>query len=176
MGQAKTLGATFVARSFSGDKAQLVPLIQAGMRHNGFALIDVLSPCVTFNDHEGSTKSYAFTRKHIRHMTETDFVPHANEIVAEIARQGTTNVTMHDGSVMRFTRLPENYDVTDRESAFSYIRSHPDEVLTGVIYADENVQDMHEMNNTPAFSLTKVPMEKLCPGSAALGELMADFR
>ena len=171
-----SLGATFIARAFSGDKEQLVPILKAAFSHRGFALVDVISPCVTFNDHEGSTKSYAFTRKHIRHMTETDFVPHANEIVAEIARQGTTNVTMHDGSVMRFTRLPENYDVTDREGAFSYIRSHADEVLTGVIYADENVQDMHEMNNTPAFSLTNVPMEKLCPGSASLAELMADFR
>ena len=88
------------------------------------------------------------------------------EAVSRVAQDG----------VMRFRRLPEHYDVTDRECAFSYIRSHSDEVLTGVIYADESVPDMHEMNNTPEFSLTKVPMEKLCPGSAALGELMADFR
>src|SRR5450755_2182995 len=93
------LGATFVARSFSGDKEQLVPILKAALSHKGFALVDVISPCVTFNDHEGSTKSYLHTRQHLLHATETDFVPHAQEIVAEIAPTGGTNVTMHDGSV-----------------------------------------------------------------------------
>src|SRR5271156_167255 len=101
-----SLGATFIARSFSGDKEQLVPILKAALSHRGFALVDVISPCVTFNDHEGSTKSYLHTRRHLLHATETDFVPHAQEIVAEIAPAGGTNVTMHDGSVLRFTRLP----------------------------------------------------------------------
>src|SRR5271166_2757398 len=116
-----SLGATFIARSFSGDKEQLVPILKAAIAHRGFALIDVISPCVTFNDHEGSTKSYLYTRQHLLPATETDFVPNAREIVAEIAPTGVTNVTMHDGSVLRFTRLPDDYDVTDRQKAFSYL-------------------------------------------------------
>ena len=115
------IGATFVARSFSGDKEQLVPILKAGLAHRGFALIDVISPCVTFNDHEGSTKSYIYTRQHLLAATESDFVPPASEIVAEIAQPGGTNVTMHDGSVLRFTRVPENYDVSDRMAAMQYL-------------------------------------------------------
>src|ERR1700684_3008067 len=139
-----SLGATFVARGFSGDKEQLVPILKAGLAHRGFALVDVISPCVTFNDHEGSTKSYLHTRQHLLHATETDFVPHAREIVAEIARTGATNVTMHDGSVLRFTRLPEDYDVTDRQKAFAYLKEHSMEVVTGVLFADACVRGLHE--------------------------------
>src|SRR5712671_1713082 len=95
-----SLGATFVARSFSGDKEQLVPILKAGLSHRGFALVDVISPCVTFNDHEGSTKSYKYTRSKYHVATETDFVPHASEILADIAPSGQTNITMHDGSVL----------------------------------------------------------------------------
>src|SRR5215472_8558628 len=108
---ALSLGASFVARAFSGDKQQLVPILKAGLAHQGFAIVDVISPCVTFNDHEGSTKSYLYTRQHLTQATESDFVPDAREIVAEIAPVGITNVTMHDGSVLRFTRLPVDYDV-----------------------------------------------------------------
>src|SRR5579863_9313840 len=95
------LGATFVARSFSGDKEQLVPILKAAISHRGFALVDVISPCVTFNDHSGSTKSYLYTRRHLQRATESDFVPPATEILATIAQNGTTNVTLHDGSVVR---------------------------------------------------------------------------
>src|SRR5262245_24446493 len=101
---ALTLGATFVARSFSGDKAQLVPLLRAGLSHKGFALIDVISPCVTFNDHEGSTKSYRYTREKNVEVAHADFVPLRREISAEIASDAVTSVTMHDGSVVRFTK------------------------------------------------------------------------
>src|SRR6202521_1432779 len=94
-----SLGATFIARSFSGDKDQLVPILKAALTHRGFALVDVISPCVTFNDHEGSTKSYMHTRQHLLHATETDFVPNAQEILAQIGTNGTTAVTMHDGTV-----------------------------------------------------------------------------
>jgi len=173
---ALSLGATFVARSFSGDKQQLVPILKAGLAHRGFALVDVISPCVTFNDHEGSTKSYLYTRRHTQAATESDFVPPASEIVAEIARSGGTNVTMHDGSVLRFTRTPDNYDVNDRMAAMTYLKDHPAEVVTGVLFADESVPDMHEMNNTPAQALTKLPFEKLCPGAGELARLQEDFR
>jgi 2-oxoglutarate ferredoxin oxidoreductase subunit beta len=171
-----SIGATFVARSFSGDKEQLVPILKAALSHRGFALVDVISPCVTFNDHEGSTKSYLHTRQHLLQATETDFVPNAQEIVAEIAPQGGTNVTMHDGSVLRFTRVPENYDVTDRQEAFAYLKDHPDEVVTGVLFADESVPDLHEMNRTPPTPLVNLPYETLCPGALELQQLQNEFR
>jgi 2-oxoglutarate/2-oxoacid ferredoxin oxidoreductase subunit beta len=171
-----SLGATFVARSFSGDKEQLVPILKAALSHRGFALVDVISPCVTFNDHEGSTKSYLHTRKHLSYATESDFVPHAQEIVAEIAPTGVTNITMHDGSVLRFTRLPEDYDVSDRQKAFAYLKQHPDEVVTGVLFADESVPGMHEMNRTPQTALVDLPYETLCPGAAQLERLQEEFR
>ena len=171
-----SLGATFVARSFSGDKQQLVPILKAALSHRGFALVDVISPCVTFNDHEGSTKSYLYTRRHQVAATESDFVPPASEIVAEIAKSGGTNVTMHDGSVLRFTRVPEDYDVSNRMAAMTYLKDHAGEVVTGVLFADENVGDVHEMNNTPATALSKLPFDKLCPGSAELARLQEAFR
>jgi 2-oxoglutarate ferredoxin oxidoreductase subunit beta len=171
-----SIGATFVARSFSGDKEQLVPILKAALSHRGFALVDVISPCVTFNDHEGSTKSYLHTRQHLLEATESDFVPDAREIVAEIAPTGCTNVTMHDGSVLRFTRVPEDYDVTDRQKAFAYLKEHPNEVVTGVLFADEGVPDMHEMNRTPKKALVDLPYETLCPGAAALEQLQNEFR
>jgi len=171
-----SIGATFIARSFSGDKEQLVPILKAALSHRGFALVDVISPCVTFNDHEGSTKSYLHTRQHLLHATETDFVPQAQEIVAEIAPQGGTNVTMHDGSVLRFTRVPVDYDVTDRQKAFAYLKQHADEVVTGVLFADESVPDLHEMNRTPPTALVNLPYEKLCPGALELQQLQNEFR
>jgi 2-oxoglutarate ferredoxin oxidoreductase subunit beta len=171
-----SLGATFIARGFSGDKEQLIPILKAALSHRGFALVDVISPCVTFNDHEGSTRSYLYTRRHLLDATETDFVPHAQEIVAEIAPTGGTNVTMHDGSVLRFTRLPEDYDVTDRQKAFAYLKQHPGEVVTGVLFADESVPDLHEMNRTSKTPLVNLPHERLCPGALQLEQLQAEFR
>ncbi|MFN2604501.1 MAG: thiamine pyrophosphate-dependent enzyme, partial [Gemmatimonadaceae bacterium] len=107
---AMTLGATYVARSFSGDKQQLVPLIQAGLSHKGFALIDVLSPCVTFNDHEGSTKSYAYTREHYEPAVHADFIPLEREITADYKEGETLPVVMHDGSRIVLRKLDGNYD------------------------------------------------------------------
>ena len=173
---ALSIGATFVARSFSGDKEQLIPILKAGLMHRGLALIDVISPCVTFNDHEGSTRSYIYTRQHLHEATEANFVPPQHEIVAEIAKQGGTNVTMHDGSVIHFSRVPDNYDVSDRMAAMQYLREHPAEVVTGILYADESVQDMHEMNRTPSTPLAHLPYEKLCPGAAALDAMQNTYR
>jgi 2-oxoglutarate ferredoxin oxidoreductase subunit beta len=173
---ALSLGATFVARSFSGDKAQLVPILKAALSHRGFALVDVISPCVTFNDHEGSTKSYLYTRQHLSQATESDFVPNAQEIVAEIAPAGVTAVTMHDGSILRFTRVPEDYDVTDRQKAFDYLKQHTGEVVTGVLFADESQPDMHEMNRTPKTALVNIPYESLCPGALEMEKLQSEFR
>ncbi len=173
---ALSIGATFVARSFSGDKEQLVPILKAAIAHRGFALVDVISPCVTFNDHNGSTKSYLYTRKHMQKTTEADFVPPATEILATIGQSGTTTVTMHDGSVVRFTAVPAHYDPTNRQQVLTYLQENRDAIATGLLYVDESVADMHEMNHTPATPLSQLPPEKLCPGAAALHELQEDFR
>ena len=173
-----SLGATFIARAFSGDKEQLVPILKAGMKHRGFALVDVLSPCVTFNDHEGSTKSYLHVRKQARAATETDFVEPSTEILAHIGVDGAVSVTMHDGSVVALKGVPEDYDPTDRERVFSYLqeRQAKGEIVTGLLYIDEEVPNLHELNGTPEDALIKLPFEKLCPGSAALEELQEEYR
>ncbi len=173
-----SMGATFLARSFSGDKAQLVPILKAAVAHNGLALIDVISPCVTFNDHEGSTKSYRFMREHEVKEIETDFVPLRDEIQASIPADGATEVAMHDGSVVRFRSVPTGYDPHDRQKVEEYIRERHTrgEIVTGLLYVDETALDVHEMNHTPAEGLNRVAYEKLCPGAAALAELQEDFR
>ncbi len=172
-----SIGATFIARSFSGDKRQLVPILEAAVAHRGFALIDVISPCVTFNDHEGSTKSYLYTREHDIHATYTDFVPPRDEIVASIPSGGIT-IPMHDGSLVRFRDVPENYDPTNRESVEAYLhdRREAGEIATGLLYLDPDVPDMHAIANTADRPLTQVPYEDLCPGSAALDKLQEAFR
>jgi 2-oxoglutarate/2-oxoacid ferredoxin oxidoreductase subunit beta len=175
---ALTLGASFVARSFSGDKGQLVPIIKAGLRHRGFALIDVISPCVSFNDHEKSTKSYRYTRQHYHEVAAIDFVPLRHDISAEAAPAGVTAVTMHDGSVVRFRQVAEEYDPTDRDAAYQFVRAHQarGEVVTGLLYLDEHAPEMHEAYATDDRPRVDVPYEELCPGSAALAELMEEYR
>jgi len=173
-----SLGATFLARSFSGDKEQLVPIVKAALAHRGFALVDVVSPCVTFNDHSGSTKSYLHTRKHAVRATEADFIPHASEIVAEIGPSETTTVTMHDGSVVRFRSVPKNYDPTNREAVMSCLQEHQGrgEIVTGLLYVNESVPDVHEMSRTTDTPLVNIPWQELCPGSAALDSLQEEYR
>ena len=173
-----SLGATFVARSFSGDKEQLVPILKAAIAHRGFALVDVVSPCVTFNDHTGSTKSYQYTRNNMLKVNETDFVPPASEILATIGTNGAVNVAMHDGSIVRFKGVPPDYDPTDRRKVYDYLTEHQGkgEVLTGLLYVDESVADLHELSGTPDEALSKMPYEKLCPGSKVLSELQEEYR
>ena len=175
---ALSLGATFIARSFSGDKEQLVPIMKAAIAHNGFALIDVISPCVTFNDHEGSTKSYKFMRDHEVKEVETDFVPIRAEIRAKIPVDDAIEVTMHDGSVVRFRSVPEGYDPHDRMKVEEYIRDREGrgEIVTGLLYVDESAKELHEMNATPARALAKLPYASLCPGAAELATMQMDFR
>jgi 2-oxoglutarate/2-oxoacid ferredoxin oxidoreductase subunit beta len=175
---AMTLGAPFVARSFSGDKDQLVPLLQAGMRHRGFALIDVLSPCVTFNDHEGSTKSYAYTREHYEPAVNVDFIPMQREITAQYAEGEALPVVMHDGTRIVLRKLDTSHDPTDRTRAAAHVqeRMGAGEYLTGLLYLDPTSRDFHEINQTPDGPLNRVPYEKLSPGSQALGKLLARYR
>ncbi len=173
-----SIGATFIARSFSGDKEQLVPILKAAIAHQGFALLDIISPCVTFNDHEGSTKSYLHTRAHQVRLTQTDFVPPREEIVAAIPSHSPAGVVMHDGSLVRFRAVPEGYDPTDRSSVFAYLqeRSTLGEITTGLLYIDESVGDIHARNGTPDQPLAHIPYQKLCPGSAELERLQESFR
>jgi 2-oxoglutarate ferredoxin oxidoreductase subunit beta len=176
---ALSVGATFVARGFSGDKTQLVPILKAGLRHRGFALIDVISPCVSFNDHEGSTKSYRHTREHYHDVAPVDFVPLRKEITATREESaGAMAVTMHDGSVLRFRGVSEDYDPTNRDAAYAHVRrlQAEGEIVTGLLYVDPSAADMHAINDTVEGPLTDVPYGELCPGSAALEALMEEFR
>ena len=175
---AMTLGASFVARSFSGDKAQLVPLIQAGLRHKGFALIDVLSPCVTFNDHEGSTKSYTYTREHYEPAVHADFVPLEREILADYGAGEAFPVRMHDGSGIVLRKQDVAYDPTDRITAAAQIQEHmkAGEYLTGLLHVDQSQREFHDINATPDAPLNSLPYEALSPGSKALEKVLSRYR
>jgi 2-oxoglutarate ferredoxin oxidoreductase subunit beta len=173
-----SLGATFIARSFSGDKEQLVPILKAAFAHRGLALIDVVSPCVTFNDHSGSTKSYVYTRKNELRATAADFVPSEKEILAHISPNGATTVTMHNGGTLKFTAVPPDYDPSDRRRVSAYLQEHQGtgEIVTGLLFVDESTPDFHEMSQTSDTALASIPYEKLCPGSDALHKLQEEFR
>jgi 2-oxoglutarate ferredoxin oxidoreductase subunit beta len=175
---ALSLGGSFVARSFSGDKDQLVPLIKAGVRHRGFALIDVISPCVTFNDHEDSTKSYAHVREFAHAAIHADFVPPAGAIAAAYAEGEVLPVELHDGSRVLLRKLAKDYNAGSRGAALEYVRArHRDgEIVTGLLYVDGSDPDMHEINGTVATPLARLPHEQLCPGREALLTLQKRFR
>ena len=175
---AMTLGATFVARSFSGDKEQLVPILEAALRHRGFALIDVISPCVTFNDHVGSTKSYMYTREHYHEVTEASLVPIRSPIEAQQGPGVATRVKLHDGSVVTLRSVDAGYDPTDRAVAVAHLTKlqAAGEIATGLLYLEENDDDMHAMNRTVPRDLHDLPFEDLCPGAGALDALMDEFR
>src|SRR5690242_4731471 len=133
------LGATFVGRSFSGDKKQLQAMLKAALAHRGTVLLDVISPCVTFNDHEGSTKSYKFVIDHEEPLHDVSFVPHFENIAVEYDEGAAVNVTMHDGSTLLLRKLEHDYDPTQKTEAIRRVmQSHEaGEVLTGVLYRSE---------------------------------------
>jgi 2-oxoglutarate ferredoxin oxidoreductase subunit beta len=172
------LGATFVGRSFSGDKEQLVPLIKAALAHPGAAFIDVVSPCVAFNNHAGSTKSYDYVREHNEAVNKIDFMPRRSEITAAYAPGEVTEVTQHDGSVLRLRKIATDYDATDRLGAMSYIATHQarGEVVTGLLYVDPQAQDLHAHLSTPARPFNTMGAAQLCPGSAALERINQSLR
>lgn len=175
---ALTLGATFVARSFSGDKAQLVPILKAGLVHRGFAFVDVISPCVTFNDHEGSTKSYQYTRDHNVEVVQADFVAPADEIAVEYEPGAAHSVMLHDGSWVRLRKVAEDYDPADRDRAYQFIREHQrrGEVVTGLLHLAADSRDMHDQAGTVDAPLVDLPFDQLCPGAAELEKLQRRFR
>jgi len=175
---ATQLGAGFVARSFSGDKAQLVPLIKAGIRYRGFALIDVISPCVTFNNHATSTKSYDYVREHNAALDRLDIILPEAAITVDYAAGTSTDVTLHDGSVLRLHKLADGYDPADRATVLRKLeRLKADgEVATGLIFLDPEETDLHALIGTAAAPLNSLPEADLCPGSAALAKINASHR
>lgn len=172
------LGAPFVARSFSGDKSQLIPLIKAAFAHNGFALIDVISPCVTFNNNVGSTKSYDYVRQHMEAVDKLDFVPTGKEITVEYQEGTTTSVQMHDGSRILLSKLSGDWNPFNRESAMAKLHASRAQghILTGLIYIDESSRDVHELLRTSYKPLNQLTEKDLCPGNAVLQEINESFR
>ncbi len=172
------LGATFVAQSFSGDKSQLVPLIKSAMNHPGFAFINVISPCVTFNNNLGSTKSYDYVRDHVEATATIDFVPQMQEISVDYGKGTQKNVTMHDGSVLQLHKLAEEWDPLDRQSAMNAVinAKAKNEILTGLLYVNPDAHDLHHMIKTSDHPLNSLTKADLCPGSAILVDINAELR
>ena len=178
VGIALQLGATYVARSFSGDKEQLVPLIKGAMAHGGAAFIDVISPCVTFNNHGGSTKSYDYVRQHNEAVSRIDFMEPGSEITTSYAPGEVVDVTQHDGSVLRLRKLHDGYDASDRYAAMSYMQQHAarGEVVTGLLYIDPVATELHTSLNTCEAALNTMDAKLLCPGRSALEKINASLR
>jgi 2-oxoglutarate/2-oxoacid ferredoxin oxidoreductase subunit beta len=172
------LGATYVARSFSGDKAQLVPLIKGALTHGGAAFIDVLSPCVAFNNHEGSTKSYDYVRDHNEAVNRLDVITVKTEITADYEPGTVQEVRQHDGSVLRLRKLEDAYDPSDRIAAMTYVQSRyaEGEIVTGLLYVHEEAHDLHASLNTVEQPLNQLGERELCPGAAVLAKLNEGLR
>ncbi|OHC67935.1 MAG: 2-oxoglutarate ferredoxin oxidoreductase subunit beta [Rhodocyclales bacterium GWA2_65_20] len=172
------LGASYVARSFSGDKEQLIPLIKGALRHRGPALVDVVSPCVTFNNHLGSTKSYDYVREHNDAVNRLDFILPRDQIKASYAPGSLRRVVQHDGSVLLLRKLNTDYDPSDRVGAMNHLQERHalGEIVTGLLYVDSSAGDLHRNLNTVEKPLNQLGDAYLCPGSKALDALNASLR
>lgn len=172
------LGATFVAQSFSGDKEQLVPLMMAAISHPGFAFLNVISPCVTFNNNVGSTKSYDYVREHVEATATVDFVPVMHEITTSYGEGSARTIPMHDGSLLRLRKLEQGWDPLDRTSAMSAIQEarKKSEILTGLLYMDPDPPDLHAILDTTERPLNALTVADLCPGSGALAKINDGLR
>ena len=178
VGLAIELGATFVGRSFSGDKRQLSAMLKAAIAHKGTVMLDVVSPCVTFNDHEGSTKSYKYVKDHEETLQEVSFVPHFEDIDVEYDPGTTVNVTMHDGSSLRLRKLEEDYDATDRIASMKRLSEAHDkgEVLTGVFYVNTKAPSFIDMLNMVDEPLATLPESLTRPGREVLEAAMKELQ
>lgn len=172
------LGATFVGRSFSGDKAQLVPLIKAAIEHKGAAFIDSISPCVAFNNHPDSTKSYDYVRAHNEAMNFLDVIEGREPVVADYASGSVEIIRQHEGSYLRLRKIESNYDPTDKRAALTLLQEHEakGEIVTGLLYLDPEAQDLHERYGTIIKPLNALIDDDLCPGSAVLERINASLR
>jgi len=168
------LGATFVGRSFSGDKKQLQAMLKAAIAHNGTVMLDVISPCVTFNDHEGSTKSYKYMKDHEEPLHDVNFVPHFENIEVDYDPGTTANITMHDGSSLRLKKLEEDYDPTNRVTAVKRLmESHEKgEALTGVFFVDTQKSSFTDLLNLSDEPLALLRQEQIRPGKEVLDKVM----
>ncbi|MFO1270296.1 MAG: thiamine pyrophosphate-dependent enzyme [Rubrivivax sp.] len=178
IGLALQLGATYVARGFSGDKAQLVPLIEGAIRHGGAAFIDVISPCVAFNNHAGSTRSYDFVRAHNEAVSKVDFIDLAKEVLAEPAAGEVIELPQPDGTLMRLRKLDAEHDPTDRRAAMNHVQrlQEQGEIPTGLLYIDPKASDLHAALKTVAQPLNRMGEADLCPGPAVLEKINAGLR
>jgi 2-oxoglutarate/2-oxoacid ferredoxin oxidoreductase subunit beta len=178
IGMALQLGVSFAARSFSGDKAQLVPLIKAAMAHPGSAVIDIVSPCVAFNNHSGSTKSYDYVRAHNDSVNKLDVIPLRKEISVDYPAGSDIQIEQHDGSVLRLHKLSAEYDPTDRIAAINYLLKHQalGEVVMGLLFIDPTADDLHKHLNTVTTPLNQLNEAQLCPSAAVLAKLNQEFR
>ena len=178
VGIALQLGASYVARSFSGDKEQLVPLIKGAMTHGGAAFIDVISPCVTFNNHGGSTKSYDYVRQHNEAVSRIDFMTPGEEITADYLPGEVIDVPHQGGAMLRLRKLHADYDPTDRYAALAYMHQHAarGELVTGLLYLDALATDLHLALNTCDTPLNALDEGSLCPGTAALEAINGALR
>ncbi|MEO8299486.1 MAG: 2-oxoacid:ferredoxin oxidoreductase subunit beta [Burkholderiales bacterium] len=178
VGLALQLGATYVGRSFSGDKGQLVPLIKGALQHRGMAFLDVISPCVAFNNHAGSTRSYDYVREHNEAVSRIDFIDLAPKAEAEPGAGEVLELPQMDGSTMRLRKLHADYDPTDRASAMNHLMAlqAKGEIPTGLLYIDPEASDLHAALRTPAQALNRLGDAELCPGSDALAKLNARLR
>ena len=170
--------ATFVAQSFSGDKEQLTPLLKAAMKHKGFACLNVISPCVTFNNNEGSTKSYDYVREHVEITGTMDFAPMMKEITTSYEAGSVNDLLMHDGTPIRLHKLAKDWDPFDRVSAANALQraKQTDEILTGLLYINREAGELHETLNTSSTPLNALGKGALCPGADALAKLNASLR
>jgi 2-oxoglutarate ferredoxin oxidoreductase subunit beta len=177
-GMALELNATFVGRSFSGDKSQLVPMIKAAMSHPGFAFLDVISPCVTFNNTKGSTKSYTHVRDHIEATSALDFIPYEEEITVDYPEGESAEVELFDGSKIHLSKLAPDFNPTDRFTAVNRLHEAKSkgQILTGLLYINPESKDLHNLMGTSDKPLNKLKQKDLCPGSAKLEEINKDFR
>ena len=169
------LGASFVARSFSGDKTQLVPIIEAAIEHQGAAFIDVITPCVAFNNHAGSTKSFDYVREHNEAVNRLDVITGRAPITVDYAPGTVQVVEQHDGTKLALRKLDADYDVHDRLAAMSFLQKHAakGQVVTGLLYVDPDAEDLHAHLNTVETPLNALAAKELCPGSAALEKINA---
>ena len=178
VGIALQLGASFVARSFSGDKTQLVPLIEAAIKHNGASFIDVISPCVAFNNHTGSTKSFDYVREHNEAVNRLDVITGRAPITVDYAPGTVQVVEQHDGTKLALRKVDADYDVHDRLAAMTFLQKHAakGQVVTGLLYVDAEPEDLHSHLNTVEAPLNTLGEKELCPGSAALEKINAALR
>jgi 2-oxoglutarate/2-oxoacid ferredoxin oxidoreductase subunit beta len=172
------LGATYVARSFSGDKTQLVPIIEGAIRHQGAAFIDVISPCVAFNNHAGSTKSFDYVREHNEAVNRLDVITGRAPITIDQAPGTVQVVEQHDGTKLALRKIDADYDVHDRLAAMAFLQKHAakGQVVTGLLYVDPEADDLHANLNTVDAPLNTLEAKDVCPGSAALEKINASLR